>query len=338
MFAGAAVGAIAGAFHKKGSSLNISDNVFSSMTTNVTLRSNTDCYLTESGTQVVSVNSSGQLDGTGCTQCQNMWSELKLLRQNLEFDAGSTGHYRSQSNLDADVDATDSTDTHLNACTLVCTSTVVQDVSQTETFKVDKQSCQDKLSSKTELKDNFKAQLNSLLKNQQDIFGQLESALVNTKENMVTNISNVMSESVDTEFENKLQSTLENTQTVSTSGGSIFAKGLKQNFSAHLQSSLTVSDTVQNQLSQSASFSVAQSLINKNDTVGDLTKSFLQTIQTWTSLVQDSSSQIMVILAALAVTGLISMGIYHMQSQKEAHVMDILEASPEPSRQPQQGS
>ena len=55
------------------------------------------------------------------------------------------------------------------------------------------------------------------------------------------------------------------------------------------------------QLRQSANYSISQSLLNKNDTIGDLSADFLQVIQTMSALLEELTSQILLIIGAVII-------------------------------------
>lgn len=313
LIAGAAAGvALYDALSSKGQRLTITDNITTNMNISATTNSVTDCFQAVSGDQAIIITQQDPGDvyakniPTACEQCLQQIQSVVTARETLEFEAKKansayniqeanpslksqmlTGSSGSQSNIDA-----------LGPCTAVCFGIVVSNVSQTETFNA-KQNCSVTNVDTDSISQSISTQISAYLKNQQDIIGQLESAFTSNSESIGADLASNMAQNVTVNFSQDLAQSMAAFQTTNITGNSLLVNNVNQSFTGSMVGKLEVNNTVTDQLRQSAQYSISQSLLNKNDTIGDLSKDFLQVIQTMSALLEDLTSQILILIGAV---------------------------------------
>jgi cobalamin biosynthesis Mg chelatase CobN len=144
--------------------------------------------------------------------------------------------------------------------------------------------------------------VDSYLKNQQDIFGTVLQSLTGNSMTMSNRIASSLSQQVTTNFMNSLRTLVSSTQSIrigASAANSIYVNGVRQQFRASSIGNLTATNTVMNQLKQSADFTVLQTLINENDTIGSLVNSYLRTIESLADFATSASAQILIIIGCI---------------------------------------
>jgi hypothetical protein len=307
----------------KGQNLSVTSNVVTDLTVNSTLTSDSSCTSAQTGNQSIAITGSNNTNyatalhnNPNCQLCKDSIATLRTARETLEEDAfeQSGGHYTPQ---EASLEARNSLiggAGDFTTCALVCQSFVAANLSQNQTFS-SKQNCSVSTTASDTIQQSIKGKIESQLKNQQDITGQLESGFTSNTQAITANLSQFMAQNITTEFRNDLESRLESTQRISigTNGNSdsLYVNTVSETFTGQSVSSMTVNNNVVNNSRQSAEYSIAQSLLNKNDTIGDLSKDFLQIIDTLADMIDTTTGQILMILGAvLAAIVLVGGGLY----------------------------
>lgn len=312
LIAGAGAGVLLfDAFGRKTQRIEAVTNVMTQMSINATTRSATECFQSLSSEQSIDIHQSTSKPRSeqilqGCEFCQHQLNAIYRARMKLEDDAAnySGSNYNEQTpNADLKTMMTAAADPtgDIGPCTLMCSDVVTNKISQDVTLSATA-SCDVKESVKTNVSENIQAQLQASIKNQQDVLGQLTSGLQNRTASVVSNLTTVMTQNITNEFIQSLRQTMYVNQQVNITGNSIVASNFFQAFNGSMVSSLQVTNTVLDQLRQSASYSVAQAVLNKNDTIGDISRAFLGTITTMSHLLQDISGQILVIIGCVLFT------------------------------------
>lgn len=334
LLAGAAAGvALYDWLGSKGQQLTITNDVTTNMSVSATTNSVTDCFEAASGSQVIDItqtdtdNYEANLP-TACGKCLEKIQSIIDARTKLEQDANlANSAYQPQTANPSLVTqmTTGSAPpgqpqngqpsvSDLNAlgpCTAVCFGIVATGVSQTETFFAT-QNCSVQNVDTTDISQNIQGQISSYLKNQQDIIGQLESAFTSNQESIGTDLSSTLSQNVTNHFTQDLYQTMSASQTTKISGNSLLISNVNQGFTGRMVGNLEVNNTVTDQLRQSAQYSIAQSLLNKNDTIGDLSKDFLQVIQTMSTLLEELTSQILILIGAVLAGVMLVVGALYV--------------------------
>jgi hypothetical protein len=180
----------------------------------------------------------------------------------------------------------------------MCFDIVSLNVSQSERLTAST-SCEVQNDITNNIQQSISTQISAYLKNQQDFIRQLESAFISNTESITNNLSSTMSQSITNNFVQDLHQSMLSSQIVSLRGNSILAENISQSFTGKMVGKMQVNNTVMDQLRQSAQYSISQSLLNKNDTIGDLSKDFLQVIRTMSTLLEDLTTQILIIVGAV---------------------------------------
>lgn len=334
LLAGAAAGvALYDWLGSKGQQLSITNDVTTDMSVSATTNSVTDCFEAVSGNQVIDIT---QTDTntyeanlpTACGKCLEKIQSIIEARTKLEQDAQlANASYQIQEanpNLVAQMTTGSappgqpqtgqpsvSDINALGPCTAVCFGIVATGVSQTQTFYA-KQNCSVTNVDTNDISQSIKGQISSYLKNQQDIIGQLESAFTSNQESIGTDLASTLAQNVTTNFTQDLAQTMQSSQTTKIEGNSLLISNVNQGFTGRMVGNLEVNNTVTDQLRQSAQYSISQSLLNKNDTIGDLSKDFLQVIQTMSSLLEELTSQILILIGAVLAGVLLVVGALYV--------------------------
>lgn len=336
--AGAAAGvALLDYMSSKGQTLSITDNITTSMSVNATTNVVTDCFVALDSSQTIDVKAgtwtAAQTNALSevCAYCQNSLSVIVSARDTLEGDAEQqNGSYTAQqanpdvltmmvtggwpTDVNPGVPQTSPTNTALGPCTAVCANVVVVGVVQQATLQA-QQNCTVKTDLTNNVSQNIQGQISAYLKNQQDIVGQLESAFTSNSEAISANLASTMSQSVTNNFIQDLNQAMYAFQSFKVTGNSVIASNVTQSFTGDMVGTLNVSNTVNDQLRQSASYSIAQSLLNKNDTIGDLSTDFLQVINTMTQMMEELTTQILIIIAAVLAAVMLVVGSLYVFNQ-----------------------
>jgi hypothetical protein len=192
----------------------------------------------------------------------------------------------------------------LGPCTALCANVVVTGVTQETTLSAN-ETCTVANNITNNIQQDIKGQISASLKNQQDI---IESAFVSNTETIATNISTVMAQNVTNNFVEELTQAMSSFQRTTVTGNSIIVSGIQQSFTGTMVGTLNVTNTVNDQLRQSADYSITQTLLNKNDTIGDLTTDFLGVINTMSQLMEELATQILIIVAAVLAAVVLVIG------------------------------
>lgn len=329
------VGAAAGValldyFSSKGQHLSITDSISTSMSVSATTNVSTECFSALDVEQVIDIApdpmtaAQTQAIVDACAQCQVALRKIYKARSDLEGEAQARNpSYNAQEpnpeiktmmttggwppDVPQGAPQTSPTQAALGACTAVCANVVVVGVFQQSTLTA-KADCTVTNDISNSIQQNIQGQISAYLKNQQDIVGQLESAFTSNSEAISANLATTMSQNVTNNFIEDLSQAMSSMQSFTVTGSSIIASNVTQSFNGSMVGSLNVSNTVNDQLRQSASYSIAQSLLNKNDTIGDLSTDFLQVINTMSQLMEELATQILIIIGAVLAAVMLVIG------------------------------
>jgi hypothetical protein len=319
---------------KKGVRQTITNNITTNMSIDAILNSSTECIIDESGSQSIEVetaipNYSAQLIGndSGCALCEDVVNNIMIARSNLEaLTREKHSNYVQQvSNFDIlagkmlspgtdPSSSTSQTDGTIGACTLPCTDIYVYGVNQSQSFKA-KESCNVATTSTNSFQQEIKGSIDSHMKNQEDILGQLSDAFTSNQQNIATDLSTDMSSVVTNDYHQSLINFASSTQSVKVVGNSIYVNQLSQAFKTSMVTSLTVTNTLNNSLRQSAQYSISQTLLNKNDTIGDITTDFLNVINSYSSLIETITGQILIIVGVIMVIIALIIGTLYLTNK-----------------------
>ncbi len=303
-------------FGNKGQKLTITNDIMTQMTVDAATSSVTNCFLKADGKQEITISSDfpSRLNPKlieACNFCQASLISIYNARQALETKTGHPQIANAQlvnimTTGSSDISA-DNTTKALGPCDAMCHDTVVVNVSQSLSLKAT-QNCSVTNDMNTSISQSINAQISAQLKNQQDFMGQLSTAFTSNQQSITNRMSDTFSQNVTTNFVQDLNQSLQASQSITVTGNSILAFGIAQTFTGEMVGQLQVNNTVTDQLRQSASYSISQTLLNKNDTVGDLARNFLQVVETLTGLLETLTTQILIIVAAIIAAVLLVVG------------------------------
>ncbi len=312
LLVGGAVGlAIANDIMGNGTNLSIRNNIFNDMTIKVAIESSTSCISQIQGTQNFSVVNSPEsvypsLNGndSSCYLCYSVLSGVLSERLILENTLQSLNLPYQTLNpaLKSDYSTGDS---DLHPCTLMCKDIVVSNVSQIAAYQSNV-NCQVTQTMNTDIQNSLNTDIKSHLTNQQDVFGKILGGLTKFSSSMSTNLSNVMSSAVSTKLLQDIQTQTKNVQsfTIGNDGGnthSVYVNNARQSFTIAQVGQLKVVNNIVDQLRQSAQYSIMQDLLNKNDTLGTLSDTFVQFFTIWSKFIKETMGQLFIIFLMLII-------------------------------------
>lgn len=303
----------------RGSSLSIDTKVMNDLVVNATMDNTTECFSKLTADQDITITE-GSFEHKAsafsqiCKDCITGIAKVAQARDALEFDAAKRDkHYKIQKpnpELIATLNG-GGTIGGLGPCTLVCKDNVVSNVAQGATFRASS-TCDVDTINRTNIDQQVKGAVQQELKNQQDVFGQLGDLISSNSESVATKLTNKMTQDITQSFVQNLHSRAAAIQSLSIQdSNSLFVNGISQMYSSTQDTSLKVVNDVTNQLRQSAEFAIAQSLSNKNDTIGDILDAGLATFENTAGMLQDTITQIIMIATVLVVAGLLGFSILY---------------------------
>lgn len=325
LFLGAAAGiALYDWLSNQGQKLSITDNIMTSMTINATTNVVTECFSSLSGSQSLTITETPLTSGQQTTLskvCQSCLASINSVyeaRNALESKANqqNPGYTIQTANpclvtlmttggspsVDCSSTASNPTIGSLGVgpCTAVCSNIVVANVAQSITM-TSKQDCTVTNDLTNDISQSIQGQIDASLTNQQDLSGQLGSLFFSNSEGISADLSSTMSQSVTNNMIADLSQTMYAAQYVQVQGQSVYADTVSQSFNGSMVGTLQIVNTVTDQLRQSAQYSLAQTLLNKNDTIGDLANDYLQIIQAISELVDDLATDMLLIIGAVII-------------------------------------
>lgn len=356
----AAVGLAAGGIalydylNSKGQRLTITNNITTNMSIDAIMNSDSECYQSTEGTQSFNITTARAdyaekltTPDSACLLCQDIIENIKEARTNLEFAAKKINADYTVQTASFDILAgkmitpgSTASDTpsvsidNIGGCTLPCTDIYVNGVTQSQDFKVN-QSCSITTDVSNSFQQQIKGSISSQLKNQEDIIGQIEDAFTSNQESISTSLASSLSSVITNNYRNDLSSIAKSYQKTDITGNSIYVNQLSQSFKTSMVTSLKVTNHLNNSLRQSANYSIAQTLLNKNDTIGDISKDFLKIINTYSGMIESITGQILMIVGSIMVIIALIVGtlyIFNTQFHNSLNKRIAAKADPLPSR------
>jgi hypothetical protein len=220
--------------------------------------------------------------------------------------------------------------TQIGACDLMCSDVVILNVQQSQVFKALTE-CKVATDVTNNIAQTIQGKIKSSLKNQEDIIGQLEDAFTSNTEAITNNIASRMSQTLvnsvrQTLVNNALSIQNFNAGLENASGSenahSIYVNTVSQSFTSNSVAKLNANNQVNNSLRQSADYSISQQLLNRNDTIGDITKDFRQVIQSLGEFLNTLTGDGLIILGSiLAIMALLISAVF-LFSKKGRDLME----------------
>ncbi len=322
---GAAGLALLDFLNNKGQSFTITDNLLTKITINAVTSVATDCFTSLDTSQVIKIKDYTALSDaqsadlqSACSYCIEQINKVYEARMQLEADANAANpSYTPQvpnpvlqtmmttGGVEGGTAGKTTSVDSIGPCTAICSDIVLTNAVQQVTLTA-QQNCTVKSDISNAIQQSISGQISAAIKNSQDIFGQLDSIFTSNTEAMAVNLATVITQNITNDFVESLAQTIHASQNVAIQGHSIFATNVKQAFNGSMIGNLNVVNSVTDQLRQSAEYSIAQLLLNKNNTIGDLSKDFLGVINTIDDLIEDTTTQILIILGTiLAALGVV---------------------------------
>ncbi len=319
--------------NSKGQQLTESNNITSDMTIQALFQSNTACVSQQSGFQSIQVTAgtpyepANKIAGGACSHCSQALEDIKTARTALERDAvvQSNAAYTPQTASAAmqvamtgggTIDPTGVA--QLGACDLMCHDVVIFNVQQSLVFNA-QTNCQVTDSIQNELTQTINGLIQQSLSNQQDFIGQLEDAFTSNQESITTNLASHLSQSVTQVVNQSLINAGVASQTfvagIAGTGDnthSIYVNTVQQHFTGNSTATLSVTNQLNNNLRNSTDYSISQSLLNKNDSIGDITTDFLRIIDSMGDFMVTSTGLFVIILGAVIALGVMTISALYI--------------------------
>lgn len=320
--------------------LTITDNLTTNMMVNVTTNVVTDCFNSLAAVETIDITDSPSYISTfekvspdPYSQCLIKLSAVRNARQNLELEAeqrnsdytpqwpnplidimiatGLTPEISIPTNIPSTSAAPGTAPAILGACEAVVHPNLVRNISQ-RTVQSAVASCNVDTTINNNIQQNISGTISAQLQNQQDFIGQLEGNLSGRTESIANNLASSLGQNVTSNLVNSLRLRMAVQEKISIKGGSLLVENINQQFRGTQVGTLSMVNTVTNQIRQSATYSISQSLQNKNDTIGDLTKDYLQTINTMADLLEDLTTNLLIIVGLIIFAVIMVVGALFM--------------------------
>ena len=259
-------------FTSTGNSNKVTNDILTENVINATTSATTQCYVTNSSVQNILLKeivptgyTPVNIGGDSCTLCGSVWMNLKRKRNQLVRGAG-LGEIEPIPKEDP--------------CELMCQNFVASNITQSGTFKA-QATCDVDQTFDTKVRTELTGKIQQSLTNQQDVLGGLSNLLTSNKDSIANSMSSSMSQNIDSTFASRLHVGTQSLQNITFGAGpnaslsSVYANNIEQHVNGNSFGTLRVVQDVTNQLRQSTSYSVQQTLLHKNDTIGDLAEQIL---------------------------------------------------------------
>ncbi len=330
----------------KGQNLTVTDNILTDMSISSNFESDTSCSSTVSGSQSIVIEPGPPLQpqqklgapGSSCVLCQQALSDIQAMRNALELNAVTQSHglYQTQTPSEQviiSMGGGSNSITQIGACDLMCKDVVILNVQQSQVFKASTE-CKVSTDVTNNIAQTIQGKIKSSLKNQEDIIGQLEDAFTSNTESISNNIASRMSQTL---VDSVRQSLVNNALSIQNfnagletnasgpsgdSAHSIYVNTVKQSFTSNSVAKLNVNNQVNNSLRQSADYSISQQLLNRNDSIGDITKDFKNIIDSMGVFLNTLTGDGLIILGSiLAIMALLISAVF-LFSKKGRDLME----------------
>ena len=322
------------AMSNHGTSQTISDNINTSMVMHAVTSIDTKCIQSVQGTQQIQVTGgSGEYDLTGsdstCLQCLKLMNDIVESRSALEQTTLKLHpQYKPQTAREELVEllqtggvttvgegSSSNPLSQLGACNLVCKSQIVSNIEQNAQYKMT-QNCSVDSNLTNDMNQNLSTSIQDYMKNQQDVFGQFENLFTKNSQSLSAKLASSLTQNVETVVNNTLETDINNLQLTSVSGHSAYVANVQQSFNINSVTDLFATNDITNQLRQSATYSIAQSELNKNDSIGDLSKDVLQIIKNLTDILENTVTRSFYVAVIVILGLLIAFFVLFASSQK----------------------
>jgi len=317
--AGLVIGAAAAVFVMDkvfggGTRLSITNNIINDMTVRIAVENTTNCITQIQGTQEFKINSTDKNyplaslkdANSNCMLCKNVLSQVYNERVSMESTlANMDKPYQTMSPSFVSFYNGGGDYPELYPCLLMCEDIVTSNIKQLATYQ-STLNCSEVNSISSDISSAFKANIDSQLKNNQDIFGKVLGGLTKFNSSITNDLTNIMSSTVTTKLLQSIQLSTESMQRVvigenGKNTHSVYINNASQSFSIKQVGELKVVNNVIDQIRQSTQYSILQDLLNKNDTIGDLSNLFVGFFTVWGKFVNNVLSQIFLIFLMLLI-------------------------------------
>jgi hypothetical protein len=340
----------------KGTTLTETENVVNSMMVKAIVEQDTSCINVASLSQTIkvvekrpdSIPSTAFVLSKGCVACTTAIRKFAKARADLDTAAHRKNpKYKIPNSFDSGLSqllnpnvamqhGSASTELELPACALPCNAAVVSNQTQDQSYQY-KSSCDTSNNITNHVQQSFKAQISQYLKNQQDIIGQTESAFTTDTNTIATNFAASFDEEVIETIRQSLHSDIQSVQSISYAtftgettnyNSSFFSNVVSERAKISQTANLKAVNDIINNLRQSDSYASAQSLLNKNDTIGSILSNFLGVIDTLGSLFEDLVGKVLIIIAAILIAIIMVVaGLYLTNKQFKNAMNDAMSST-----------
>lgn len=313
----------------RGNSLRVRDNVSTSMVANAVFNSQTECFSSIVGSQVISITTDPNPPDltSACNFCKDQMADIYQKRlaitpedQKSKIPPALVTAFQQGVFPVLETDGSDGTDYGIGPCELVCKSVVQTNISQ-KISATAKETCTVSNTVRNDVQQQLSEEIKSYLSDQQDIFGKLGSLFVSNQDTMAVNLASSLSTSTNTSLVNTIHSRIKNIQEyVLTASSSVFTDGVQQSAKATQVGNLNAVSNTLDQIRQSASYSITQALIYENDTIGDLAKDLGGIVDALAAFSENLVASTLVAVCLVIAVIVIFMGlrVYRDPQKKEA--------------------
>ena len=251
-------------------------------------------------------------ENRGCRRCIDVHTQFELNQNLYEAEvAQNNPGYTPQSVLDLTPELRFRWRDLENICESVCRDCVVKDVEQTTSFEA-KLECFTTDSFQQDFRSQIQASVESLLKNKQDFLGAAGDLFTTNVNELTTNYANEVANEFETRISDIVQSDLSAIQSIQLGVGdnnhSFYVQGLSQSVQVNgIVSSISKTNFVNN-ITDVTQFNATLSLLNSNDTTGDLANAALSTLDSLADIWEGVVGKVLIIVSVVMIGMILVVG------------------------------
>jgi hypothetical protein len=315
-------------------SLDVTNDITNNLIMASLSRVESNCFVTTDLDQTAAFSDVGTVDyittpnnddptdlGT-CAACAIALSAVARARWDIDVKA----HAANSSYIIPRSSSFDDSYNQDGPCSLMCSSANVKNLTQTMKTTSDS-ACQADTTLDTKVGAQLDMVIDQYMENTQGAIDEFAQKLGSDSKSVVNSIGTTLESHIVSDLKNELSSEIRMIQSIKVQGTSIYLDRAAQSMTGSYKFSMSATNKVINDIKQSASYSVAQSLINVQDTIGSLLGDLTKTFKIIADLLPGATYELIFILTYAVIIGAMAMIINHRYGRTIAKNLQAIKAS-----------
>lgn len=287
-----------------GTELKIDNSISTRLTIEALAETSTTCNTTVNVSNTFTTNSSPRgtdaSNSSGCLECLSVVQEAVAERSRLETEASERNRrYQNQTLTTSLIPLSN------EVCDFVCKDIVSKNVDQDINW-VSSTGCQVNSQTRNDLQQTIQGKLQQYLESKTDVFGELSSIFNRIEAGVSNSMATTMTDSIQESIREVFITSANVANTITVNGNSIYLNGLSQQVDGSVVAKLQSQNNLLNQIRQSATYGISQSLVYHNDTIGDVATSLSRILVTMGKILEDTIGAIIVAVGAVLLAVLLT--------------------------------